>query len=187
MTKLNLFIILLGGRDTDDKIEAHNLFIGIAHEIESLLPKIKKSWPAATHVDGYMILNHVNGYDIVVREGTANDIEYPKLLIANIGYYKKGEFAEFHKLIPLVLTPEDKIKDMLKSDPDFLTGQALAEISRSHLDDKQYIKTFDVDDVVDVQENVPGYFIELVPSSISIENPLELGYSFIQLKTMKVI
>ncbi|MBL8015960.1 MAG: DUF1543 domain-containing protein, partial [Ignavibacteria bacterium] len=44
MENLKLFIVLLGGYNKGDLLEAHNLFIGAAEELESLKPQMKKSW-----------------------------------------------------------------------------------------------------------------------------------------------
>jgi len=185
MQKLQLFVVLLGGYNPGDLIESHNLFIGAGHDVQSLLPQMKKSWPYTTHVDGYMIINHVDGYDIQIIEGEPSNAEFPSLIIANIGFYKKGKFAEFHNLIPFVLTgKDDSILEKMKRDPDFLEGQSLAETTRSHIDDKHSITSFDVDDVINVQNNIKGYVVELVPSETKIENVLNMGYCFTELRKM---
>ncbi len=103
MEKFKLFIVLLGGYNKGDLLESHNLFIGVGTELESMKAQMKKSWPAATHVDAYMILNHVDGFDIKIKEGTPDENKFPMLIVANIGYYKEGHFTEFHKLMPFVL------------------------------------------------------------------------------------
>src|SRR5882724_11135417 len=110
MQDLKLFVALLGGHQADDKIEAHNFFAGVGTNLESLLPQIKKAWPGVTHIDAYMILEQLDGYKVVAREfkqeETTAENKYPKLMIYNIGYYKPGQFSEFHKLIPMVLRNE---------------------------------------------------------------------------------
>jgi len=185
MEKLQLFIVLLGGYNKGDLLEAHNLFIGVGSSLESLKQQMKNSWQGATHVDAYMILNHVDGYDIHIKEGTPGDSGYPMLVIGNIGYYKAGKFTEYHNLLPFILTGErDSILEKLKRDPEFAEGQALGESTRSHLDDKHVVTAFDVDDVIDVQKNIPGYIVELVPSDTKTENILKLGYQFTDLKKM---
>lgn len=188
MEDLKLFIVLLGGYNPGDLLEAHNLFIGVGSELESLKPQMKKSWPGTTHVDAYMILNHVDGFDIRLKPGTpAENAEktFPMLVIGNIGYYKEGHFTEFHKLMPFVLKDvNDSINEKLKRDPDFSEGQALSEATRSHLDDKHVVAAFDVDDVVNVQQKLTGYIVELVPSKNPKENILKLGYQFTDLKKM---
>jgi hypothetical protein len=185
LDKLNLFIVLLGGYNKGDLLESHNLFIGVGSDLESMKAQMKRSWPAATHLDAYLILNHVDGYDIRIKEGVPAEKEFPMLIVANIGYYKEGKFAEFHNLIPFVLTDEhDSILEKLKRDPDFAEGQALTESTRSHIDDKHVVTAFDVDDVINVQKNIPGYVIELVPSDTKTENILKLGYQFTELKKM---
>jgi hypothetical protein len=185
LENLQLFIVLLGGYNPGDMIESHNLFIGVSGDLISLKTPIKKSWPGATHIDGYMILKYVDGYDIRIREGIPADTEYPKLVVANIGFYKEGKFAEFHNLIPFVLTGEhDSILEKLKRDPDFSEGQALSESTRSHLDDKHFINVFDVDDVINVQKHISSYVIELVLSNSKTENVLKMGYQLTDLKKM---
>ncbi len=185
MENLQLFIVLLGGYNKGDLLEAHNLFIGVSDDLKSLKNEMKRSWTGTTHVDGYMILKHVDGYDIKITEGTPAESAYPMLVIGNIGFYKEGKFAEFHNLIPFVLTGEnDSILEKLKRDPDFSEGQVLGEPTRSHLDDKHVITAFDVDDVINVQKNVKGYIIELVPNETKTENILKMGYQFTDLKKM---
>ena len=187
MNKLQLFIVLLGGYNKGDLLESHNLYIGVGTDLELMKPYMKKFWPAATHIDAYMMLNHVDGFDIAVKEGTPRGNVYPMLVIGNIGYYKEGHFTEFHKLMPFVLKDEkDSIHQKLKRDPDFTEGQSLAEAVRSHLDDKHVVSAFDVDDIINVQKNIPGYVIELTPSEKKKENILSLGYQFTDLKNMKL-
>lgn len=185
MDKLKLFIVLLGGYNQGDLLEAHNLFIGVANELTDLKEQMKKSWAGVTHVDAYMILNQVDGYDIIIRKGELYENEYPMLVVANIGYYKEGNFTEFHKLMPFVLkNKQDSILEKLKRDPDFSEGQALSEAARSHLDDKHIVSHFDVDDVINIQEKVKGYIIELEPAKENRDNILKLGYQFTDLKKM---
>lgn len=185
MENLQLFLVLLGGYNPGDKLEAHNLFIGVGNELTEMKQQMKDSWQYATHVDAYMILNQVDGYDIIIKEGRHEGSEYPMLIAANIGYYKEGNFTEFHKLMPFVLKDKnDSISEKLKSDPDFAEGQALSEAARSHLDDKHVISAFDVDDIINIRENIKGYRIELVPSNEKRDNILKLGYQFTDLKKM---
>jgi hypothetical protein len=185
MEKLQLFVVLLGGYNPGDMIESHNLFIGVGDELKSLLPQMKKSWPGVTHVDGYMILKHVDGFNIEIKAGSPPAFGFPMLVVGNIGFYKEGKFAEFHNLIPFVLTGEhDSISEKLKRDPDFLEGQGLDERFRSHLDDKHTITAFDIDDIIDVQKKIPGYKVELVPSKTKTGNVLKMGYQFTELKKL---
>lgn len=186
MNKLQLFVVLLGGYNSGDLLEAHNLFIGVAEELTALKEQMKKSWAGVTHVDAYMILNQVDGYDIIIKEGEPSENEYPMLVIGNIGYYKEGNFTEFHKLMPFVLkNKQDSILEKLKNDSDFSDGQALNEAARSHLDDKHIINHFDVDDVINIQKYLNGYLVKLEPAKEKRENILKLGYQFTDLKKIQ--
>lgn len=188
MEKLQLFIVLLGGYNPGDLLESHNLFIGVGSSIESLKAQMKKSWQYTTHLDAYMILNQVDGYDIIINESVPAENaekEFPMLVIGNIGYYKEGHFTEFHKLMPFVLKDKnDSIVEKLKRDPDFSEGQALNETVRSHLDDKHIVNHFDVDDIINVQSKIKGYVIELATAKEKKENKMKLGYQFTDLKKM---
>lgn len=78
--------------------------------------------------------------------------------------------------MPFVLQDaKDSINEKLRRDPDFSEGQSTSEATRSHLDDKHVIDHFDVDDVVNVQKNLPGFVIELIPSQDRKENILKSG------------
>lgn len=188
MEKPNLYIVLLGGYNPGDLLEAHNLFVGVGKDLESLKTQMKRLWQYTTHVDAYMILNQVDGYDIIIKEGTPaenTENEFPMLVVGNIGYYKEGHFTEFHKLMPFVLKDKnDSIIEKLKRDPDFSEGQALSEAARSHLDDKHIVNHFDVDDIINVQSKIKGYVIGLVPANENKENIMKLGYQFTDLKKM---
>ncbi len=185
MENLNLFVVLLGGYNPGDMLESHNLFIGVGKDMESMKSQMKKSWKYATHVDAYMILNHADGFNIKIKEGKPYEKKFPALVIGNIGYYRDGYFTEFHNLIPFVLIDEtDSIFEKLNRNPEFSEGQALSKEARSHLDDKHVISAFDVDDIIDVQQKIDGYIIELVPAEKKSENILKLGYQFTDLKKM---
>lgn len=195
MKELHLFIALLGGRQDDDKLEAHNFFAGVGESLSSLLPQIKKGWLGLTHVDAYCTLEQVDGYKIVIHESkkgkTSGKDAYPKLVVYNIGYYKPGQLAEFHKLIPMVLKSKtDDWRERLKGDPDFAGGQELDEKARSHVDNTLAVTgvLFDADDQIQIQEEIAGYTIELVPIEGEVENPplkVESGYLFV--KELKAI
>jgi hypothetical protein len=185
MDVLKLFAVLLGGRQSDDLIEAHNFFVGVGTGIESLLPQIKRHWSGVTHIDAFMALENADGHQVVVArsENAVNTETYPRLMIYNIGYYKPGEFSEFHKLIPVVLRSEnDPFIERLKRDPEFAQGRS--EEAKSHVDDKFNISgtAFDVDDAIDVQKRIPGYSIRLVqsPQAEGKNNVLKLGYLFVK-------
>ena len=188
MKKLKLFIVLLGGRQVDDKIEAHNFFAGVGEDLESLLPQIKKSWSGATHVDAYSVLEQVDGYKIAIHE-TKKEFDkekYPKLVVYNIGYYKPRQFAEFHKLIPMVLKDKtDQWRERLKNDPDFAEGQTLDEKALSHVDNTLKVTgvVFDADDDIQIQQEIQGYTVELIPleeREERKENILKFGYLFVK-------
>lgn len=177
-TDLKLFVALIGGKQPDDRIEAHNLFIGVSTDIMLLAPDIKKAWSGAGHIDAYMVLDHVDAYDISlipVEEGTPSS-QHPTLLLVNIGYYLKGQFTEFHKLIPLVLEYRETVVSRVSKDLDFQKGLVLGT-ARPHIDDKHVIETTpDIDDVIAVAEEVKRYRIILTKTkNVYTPDPI-VGY-----------
>lgn len=175
--KLRLFSVYLGGKQIDDKIEAHNLFIGVGESIESLLPAIKKSWRGVKklHIDSWEIIDQIDGYEVQITPNTAQvkpDLDvFPKLLIVNIGYYIRNINGESHRLLPLLIKNEQDTgisAKLIKLDDNFKKGQAEGEKARSHVDDNHNIAGFapheyDIDDSYDVKEQVPEYLFEYVP------------------------
>lgn len=173
MKDLKLFVAFLGGKQGDDKIESHNLFFGVAETFESLLPAIKKSWKGVKklHVDSWMPIEQVDGHEVKIirneNQEQRTSEEFPKLLLVNIGFYKRAELGEQHKLfITLLKDASESLHQKLMKDPDFAKGQSGTEPGRSHVDDNHnlsLVTDYETDDIIVVSDEVPGYLFEFIP------------------------
>ena len=69
-----LFMLLLGCRPDGRNTEQHDIFFGIAKQLRDLIPEIKSFWKASgkIHLDGWRVVNNVDGYAIRVLEKTKN-------------------------------------------------------------------------------------------------------------------
>ncbi|MEI8223834.1 MAG: DUF1543 domain-containing protein [bacterium] len=198
MADLKLFIAFLGGKQGDDKIESHNLFFGVGETFESLLPAIKKSWKGVKklHVDSWMAIEQVDGHAIKVtrNEGSQphNPELFPKLLLVNIGFYKRAELGEQHRLITLLLKNESETihNKLMKSDPDFFKGQSGTEPGRSHVDDQHNLsqaQEYDTDDVFNISEEIPDCLFEFIPLSKNELRIIEPTSGFLFLKELAAL
>lgn len=175
--KLKLFVVYLGGKQADDKLEAHNLFIGVGASIESLLPAIKKSWRGVKklHIDSWEEVQQIDGYAVKIIPNTEKVVPdlsvFPKLLVVNIGFYIRRVNGESHRLIPLLIKSkkDSGIQAKLKKlDINFKKGQRKNVAAHSHVDDNHNASGFkphkyDIDDSFDVKVEVPEYLFEYVP------------------------
>mgnify|MGYP001613334091 CR=1 FL=1 len=119
--ELKLFVVLLGGRPDGVTIEQHNVFFGIAYELEDLYGAIKRFWPAVRkiHIDAYMCVGQVGDYDVVICEksevANLTDLETEKkLFFVNLGFYQEGVFTERHEYLLEVALSESEVKTVLK-------------------------------------------------------------------------
>lgn len=192
MADLKLFVAYLGGKQGDDKLESHNLFFGVAETFEALLPAIKKSWKGVKklHVDSWMQIEQVDGHEVKVtrNEHTENysASEFPKLLLVNIGFYKRAELGEQHKIfITLLKDASESLHQKLMKDPDFAKGQSGTEPDRSHIDDKHdlgFVPDLEADDIIVINSEVPDYLFEFVPLSknaLKVTEPTS-GFLFVK-------
>lgn len=182
MQELKLFIAQLGGKQSDDLSESHNLFFGIGTHFESLLPEIKKSWKGVKglHIDSWICLDQIDGHRITIAKhdpsSTAIIAEYPKLLSVNIGFYKRGLFGEQHRTYHVFLKDEsESIRLKLpKYDPEFFKGVTTKQDS-FHIDDNHDVRgafgDIDIDDEINIIKELDRYhftFTELQKSELQV-------------------
>lgn len=147
----NLYMVLIGCKPKGRHTEQHDVFFGIASSMEELIPAIKSFWPEAKgkmHIDGWRVVNNVNGYTIKILPKTENQVKSEnQLFFINLGGYKPYEFEEFHyKMLVAAKTKNEAIK-MAKQTTFFKhTG---FDGAFSHIDDKYGI---DVDDIYQIDE-----------------------------------
>lgn len=177
---MNLFMVLIGCKPTGRHTEQHDVFFGFANEIKELIPAFEKFWPEAKgnmHIDGYRIVNQVDGYDISLIPKTELSIPSPvKLFFINLGGYKKGEFEEFH--YKMLIAAEDKSAAINLSKQTAFFKHTKFETANSHIDDKYGI---DVDDLYEIEEvleteSKSKFRIQLNKAAHDVEDEIKLGY-----------
>jgi hypothetical protein len=146
---MQLFMVYLGGRIQGCHIEMHDIRFVVAEQIEQTYSKLKSQWvgdKSNVHMDSYMAIKHIDGYQIEVVD---SDVAQNKqLYFVNLGAYKSDSMAEQHDFALYVASSRDEAKQRAKSD-------LLAGLSHIHKDDLH-----DVDDC---------FAIDLLDSQLSIK------------------
>ncbi|MEB3766565.1 DUF1543 domain-containing protein [Acinetobacter sp. MD2] len=105
MSKLNLYLVLLGGKHEQANIEVHDLIPVISTDIASAFPCLKQQWFGSkqhVHVDAWMRIEGVSydGIDYRISfESTDSSAHKLKLFLINLGAYLPHEFGEIHKYV----------------------------------------------------------------------------------------
>jgi hypothetical protein len=144
--KLKLWVVLLGGRPADARIEQHNVFWGAAYELKDLYGAIKRSWLAArqVHIDAHMCVEQIGDYEVVICKeselANLTDIDTEKkLFFVNLGGYQEGMMTEMHKRVLIVASSEDEATLIAKKDKFFEQGINI-ENTVTHIDDKHQLE-----------------------------------------------
>lgn len=181
MQPYKLFMILIGCRPKGRNTEQHDVFFGIARELKDLVPQIKAFWKGAgtIHLDGWRIVNNVNGYSISISENTGERKEADaNLFFLNLGGYKEGYFEEFHYKMLTVAKDKAAAGQHAKQTAFFLhTG--FNKDAAAHIDDRFGV---DVDDLFEIKdilpEEVKNKFAVIVEKSDAPlpDDEINLGY-----------
>lgn len=163
-----LFMIKIGAKPAGRLIEQHDMFFGVANEVQELIPAVDKHWSEVAgkwHFDAYRPVTVVNNHRIEwVDEPAKTDDNSLKLFFINLGGYLADEFEEFHhKLLIVAKTEEDAIAQAKQS--DFYKGYSAKKegsvaLAVSHIDDKMAV---DVDDVYDVNGLIARGSLHITP------------------------
>jgi hypothetical protein len=95
---MKLYAIYVGGHLPGANIELHDMRFVAAPSIAETYDELRRQWwgkPAGFHIDCWAELDHVDGYDVSLR-----DEPFPgdqKLFYVNLGGYNPAEFSEQHK------------------------------------------------------------------------------------------
>ena len=76
MDELKLFMVLLGCKPSGRHTEQHDVYFGIGKQLFDLIPNIKSFWKNSgpIHIDGYRIIEQVDGFDIRVLDNSTDRI-----------------------------------------------------------------------------------------------------------------
>jgi len=161
-----LFAVYLGGNADGCSIEVHDVVFVIGTTIEETYPILVKKWfgnPNKCHIDSYMELQNIEGYQIGLSQKPPSSDIRMKLYFINFGAYKPGEFTEYHQNAFYVAeSPAEAIKKARKElclGLDTIHKDDLVQVD--HVDNSI---EYEVDDVLEVK-HVDGYYIVLTPNA----------------------
>lgn len=175
--RMKLFYVILGATPKHRNIEQHDVFFGIAEDLESLIPQMKAFWKdEKIHIDCYQEVRFADGFEVKIME-RSSVVSNDKLFFVNLGGYKPGYFEEFHEQHLLV---GQSLSDVIKKakQTTFYKTMGFANAA-SHIDDKHGV---DIDDIYNVNdllsENTKNQYSIILEKSDSEnqENVLKIGY-----------
>jgi hypothetical protein len=181
MAKLKLFMVLLGCKPPGRHTEQHDVFFGIARNLNELAPAMKAFWPGPEriHVDAWREVKAVEGFEIRITERIADNTQsdnQKRLFFVNLGGYLPNRFEEQHYI---VLTIKDNKAAAFKTAKETLFYKENGfKGATSHIDDQYGI---DVDDLYQIEEMLNDeqkakYAISAVPAEHLPADPMHLGY-----------
>lgn len=159
-----LYAVYLGGKAPRSNIELHDVVFVVGDSLEETYPKLKAKWfayPEKTpHIDSYMELTHVDGFQIKLVQGKRNNGSH-KLYFINFGGYLENLFGEVHQSAFYVA--KDPAEATQKARKELCLG-----LEQTHLDDRldvENLVAFDVDDILEMT-HVDGYHFEFLPTEV---------------------
>jgi len=162
-----LFAVYLGGRAPKCNTELHDVVFVVGKSIEATYEQLMDKWfgdPLSLHIDSWLELNHIDGYNVSLSQQPARQPE--KLFFINLGAYRPGEFTELHANAFLVGREEQEVKQRAKR--DLLRGADTV-----HTDD-----LYDVDDCLNIAE-VDGRYVHLEIAAAAMPAVPNNGYHVI--------
>ena len=175
-----LYMIQLGGRPKGRLIEQHDIFFGVANQVNELIADINNHWPEVKnkwHIDSYRAISKVDNYVIKLVESNiqaecANDL---KLFFINLGGYQQGSFEEFHyKLLIVADSQADAVKQAKQSEfyKQFtFKDKASPFNAASHIDDKFEV---DIDDIYNVNDLISNVKIIIEPLARALDKSINV-------------
>ncbi|OXL25165.1 DUF1543 domain-containing protein [Psychrobacter sp. DAB_AL32B] len=175
---LTLYMVQLGGRPKGRLIEQHDIFFGVANQVNELITDINSHWPEVKnkwHIDSYRAITKVNDYAIKLVE-SSNQVENNhtlKLFFINLGGYQQGSFEEFHyKLLIVAANQAEAIKQAKQSQfyKQFTFNDKASPFNAaSHIDDKFEV---DIDDIYNVNDLISNVEIVIEPTACALDGSL---------------
>lgn len=175
-----LFAVYLGGKADGCNIELHDVVFVVGTSIEETYPLLAKKWFGhlkGFHMDCYLELHYVDGYEVALSTDPPKEVSEKKLYFINVGAYKPGEFTEYHQNAFYVAD----------SSPEAIR-RAMAELCQGlqviHKDDLVVLDCvshpldYDVDDVLEISE-VDSYYVSLVPAASHTHNRPIAAYTLL--------
>ncbi len=160
--KFKLFLVMLGGRTNSSHIELHDLRWVIGKNIKETYQQLRNQWfglKQGLHIDSYMEVNFIDGYEIVIKErNNKKTIEYKEnmsLWFVNLGGYTPKKLSELHEFSLVVA--ENKYDAVTKA-----KKQWLHEVEQIHKDDISEINGLSLIDECFEIKDLFGWEIQLI-------------------------
>ena len=165
MNDKKLFLVVLGGKPVGRNVEQHDVFFAAGNSIEECAPSVKKYWDIkGIHIDTYMAVEQVDGFNVVLSDVPPIEARSKKLFFINCGGYQENDLEEYHKKIVVAAETLDEAKKKVKQDQFFFEGVNTPNAQR-HIDDKINLCGFDIDDAVVINDQLlPKINIILKPN-----------------------
>ena len=176
---LTLYMVQLGGRPKGRLIEQHDIFFGVANQVNELIADINNHWPEVKnkwHIDSYRAITRVDNYTIRLVESSqqvenTNDL---KLFFINLGGYQQGSFEEFHYKLLIVATNQAEAVKQAKQSQFYkrftFKDKSSAFNAASHIDDKFEV---DIDDIYNVNDLISNIKIIIEPLARALDEAID--------------
>ncbi len=176
---LTLYMVQLGGRPKGRLIEQHEIFFGVANQVNELIADINNHWSEVKnkwHIDSYRAITRVDNYTIRLVESSqqienTNDL---KLFFINLGGYQQGSFEEFHYKLLIVATNQAEAVKQAKQSQFYkrftFKDKSSAFNAASHIDDKFEV---DIDDIYNVNELISNIKIIIEPLARALDEAID--------------
>lgn len=174
-----LYMVQLGGRPKGRLIEQHDIFFGVANQVNELIADINNHWPEVKnkwHIDSYRAITRVDNYTIRLVE-TSQKVENTndlKLFFINLGGYQQGSFEEFHYKLLIVATNQAEAVKQAKQSEFYkrftFKDKSSAFDAASHIDDKFEV---DIDDIYNVNDLISNIKIIIEPLARALDEAID--------------
>tara|TARA_Y100001968_G_C19429398_1_gene756153 strand:- start:579 stop:1163 length:585 start_codon:yes stop_codon:yes gene_type:complete len=119
-----LFLVVLGGRIGNSHIEQHDVRWVVGNTIDDTFDQLRKEWVGlqhGLHIDTYVSIRYIDGYEISLIKSQYNKINYIKnvpkknnLWFVNIGGYNPNCLNEMHEFGLFVAKSSSEAKTRAK-------------------------------------------------------------------------
>lgn len=147
---MKLYMFYVGGNAGKSNIEVHDIQFVVAQQPTDAWPVLRETWfgnKDKIHVDGYAIINWVDGYRIELSRKPATHQQ--RLYFVNVGGYNPSTLAELHEFDLFVANTAADAKQKA-------IDTLLIDSQQQHKDNLK-----DVDDCV-LLNQVGDYYIHLI-------------------------
>lgn len=169
-------MVLLGSSVEGRFIEQHDIFFGIAENLNDLKDAFTRFWNVpGLHVDAWREVNVVDNYHISVVE-KSNVSKEANLYFINLGGYRENEFEEFH--FKMLIVAADQKEAVKKAKQTVFFKETGFEGASAHIEDKYGV---DVDDLYNVEDILPAdmkqrYSLNIRKAVSEEPDNISLGY-----------